>query len=284
MKLGMVLEGGGMRGMYTAGVLDFLMERNFYPDGVIGVSAGAVHGCSYASHQRGRSYRINTKYSGNWHYMSFRSLLLTGDYFGAEFAYHKIPDELEPFDYETYDAFRQQMPLYVTVTDVETGKAEYKRLSDIHEGVEWVRASASMPIMAGIVTLEGRKYLDGGVGDSIPLRFMRKNGFDKNIVVLTQVAGYRKEPNRMMPLIGLRYEKKYPEFVRAMASRHIRYNKTLDKIQELEAAGEVFVLRPSRLVPISRIEKNVDKINEIYRLGYQDAENSYEAMLRYAGR
>ena len=284
MKLGMVLEGGGMRGMYTAGVLDFLMERNFYPDGVIGVSAGAVHGCSYASHQRGRSYRINTKYSGNWHYMSFRSLLLTGDYFGAEFAYHKIPDELEPFDYETYDAFRQQMPLYVTVTDVETGKAEYKRLSDMHEGVEWVRASASMPIMAGIVTLEGRKYLDGGVGDSIPLRFMRKNGFDKNIVVRTQVAGYRKEPNRMMPLIGLRSEETYPEFVRAMASRHIRYNKTLDKIQELEAAGEVFVLRPSRLVPISRIEKNVDKINEIYRLGYQDAENSYEAMLRYAGR
>ena len=284
MKLGMVLEGGGMRGMYTAGVLDFLMEKDFYPDGIIGVSAGACHGCSYASKQRGRSYRINTKYCRDWHYMSFRSLLLTGDYFGADFAYHRIPDELELFDYETYEACRQQIPLYVAVTNVETGKAEYPRLWDMHRDVEWVRASASMPAMARIVEMDGKKYLDGGVADSIPLRFMRKHGFDKNIVVLTQVAGYRKEANSMMPIIDLRYGRKYPELVKAMASRHLRYNKTLDKIEELEQAGEIFVLRPSVKIPISRIEKDLDTINSIYQLGYQDAERNYEAMCLYSGR
>ena len=283
MSLGMVLEGGGMRGMYTAGVLDFFMEQDFYPDGMIGVSAGACHGCSYASKQKGRSYRINTTYCRDWRYMSFRSLFLTGDYFGARFAYHRIPDELEPFDYETFDANKERMPLYVAVTDVETGKPVYRKIEDMHRDVSWVQASASMPVMARIVELDGGKYLDGGVADSIPLRFMRKHGFDKNIVVLTQVEGYRKEPNRMMPLLDLKYGRKYPELVKASASRHLRYNKTLEKIEELEAAGEIYVLRPSVKVPISRIEKNVSRINAIYELGYQDAQKNFDAILSYIG-
>lgn len=281
MSLGVVLEGGGMRGMYTAGVLDYFMEMGLYPDGIAGVSAGACHGCSYASKQKGRSYRINTKYCKDWRYMSFRSLIFTGDYFGADFAYHRIPDELEPFDYETYDENRDKMPLYAVVTDVETGKAYYRRLQDMHTDVEWVRASASMPVMSRLVELEGRKYLDGGVADSIPLRFFRKMGYDKNIVVLTQVAGYRKKKNGMLPLIDLLYGKRYPAFLKAMASRHLRYNKTLDKIEELERAGEVFVLRPSVFVPISRIEKRPEKLNAIYELGYQDAQRNYEAILKY---
>ena len=282
MGLGLVLEGGGMRGMYTAGVLDWLMEHDFYPDGVVGVSAGACHGCSYVSKQKGRSYEINTKYCRDWRYMSFRSLLLTGDFFGAEFAYHRIPEELVPYDYQTFEENKAKMPLYVTVTNVETGQAEYKRVDDMKQEVEWVRASASLPLMSRTVALGGKKYLDGGIADSIPLRFFRKQGFAKNLVILTQPDGYRKEANKMMPLIDLCYGKKYPAFVKAAASRHLRYNKTLDKIAELENAGEIFVLRPSVRVPISRIERDVSKLNAIYELGYQDAEGQFDAICRYA--
>lgn len=273
-----------MRGMYTAGVLDYLMERGFYPDGIVGVSAGACHGCSYASKQHGRSFRINTGYCRDWRYMSFRSLFLTGDYFGAEFAYHQIPDRLEPFDYEMFDAGKKEMPLYVVATDVETGKAAYHRIEEMHREIDWVRASASMPVMAKIVEIDGRKYLDGGIADSIPLRFFRKSGFDKNIVVLTQPAGYRKEQNRLLPLMDLMYGKKYPNLIRAAASRYLRYNKTLDKIAELEAAGEIFVLRPSVRIPVSRTEKNPKRLEALYTLGYQDAERAFDALCAYAGR
>lgn len=282
MSLGLVLEGGGMRGMYTAGVLDYFMERDFYPDGVVGVSAGACHGCSYVSKQKGRSYRINTTYCRDWRYMSFRSLLLTGDYFGAEFAYHRIPEELVPYDNAAFEANRNKMPLYVTVTNVETGKAEYRRIDDMRRDVDWVRASASLPLLARTVGLDGKQFLDGGIADSIPLRFFRKMGFDKNIVVLTQPAGYRKEPNQLMPLIDLYYGRKYPKLVKAAASRHLRYNKTLDKIEELEAAGEIFVLRPSVRVPVSRTEHDPARIRAIYMLGYRDAERQFDALCRYA--
>lgn len=281
MSLGLVLEGGGMRGMYTAGVLDYFMEQDFYPDGVAGVSAGACHGCSYVSKQRGRSYRINLGYCRNWRYMSFRSLFLTGDYFGGKFAYHRIPEELVPYDYETFEANKEKMPFYAVATDIETGKAVYHRIQDMKGEVEWVRASASMPIMAKPVAIDGHLYLDGGVADSIPLRFMQKAGFQKNIVVLTQPLGYRKEQNRMLPLIDLCYGKKYPALLKASAARYLHYNRTLEGIAKLEEDGRAFVLRPSVRIPVSRIEKDPAKLDAIYTLGRQDAQKAFPRMLQY---
>ena len=282
MSLGMVLEGGGMRGIYTAGVLDYFMERDFYPDGVAGVSAGACHGCSYVSKQRERSFRINTGYAKDPRYMSFRSLILTGDYFGAKFAYHRIPDELEPYDYETFEKNKDKMPLYVVTTNVETGKAEYFRINDMKKEVELVRASASLPLMARIVGLKGKKLLDGGIADSIPIDFMRREGYEKNIVVLTQVEGYRKGENKLSWLVDLVYKKRYPKLCEAVRNRHIGYNRTLDELSELSEKGEVFIIRPSKFIPVSRTEKDVRVLNKMYKLGYNDAKDCFDRLLKFA--
>lgn len=281
MSLGMVLEGGGMRGIYTAGVLDYFMDRDFYPDGVAGVSAGACHGCSYVSKQRGRSYRINLGYARDPRYMSFRSLLLTGDYFGARFAYHRIPEELVPYDYETFEKYKELMPFYAVTTNVDTGKAEYFKIKDMRREVELVRASASLPLMARIVGFDGKKLLDGGIADSIPIDFMRRAGFKKNIVILTQIEGYRKEKNSLSWLIDLVYKRRYPKLAEAVAERHIGYNRTLDELCELEERGEVFILRPSRFIPVSRVEKDTKVLNKMYELGYNDAEESFGKLMEF---
>ena len=282
MKLGMVLEGGGMRGIYTAGVLDFFMDKDFYPDGVFGVSAGVCHGASYASHQRGRSYRINLENCRNRNYMSFSSWLRTGDFFNADFAYHQIPDELIPFDYDTYDEYRPMMPLYAVVTNVDTGRAEYKNCGDMHKGINYVRASSSLPLMARIVGVDGKRYLDGGISDSIPVEAAMELGYERNILVLTRPEGYRKEASKLIPEIGLLYGRRYPNLVKAMENRHIVYNETLDRIEELEKEGKVFVLRPSATINVSRIERKPEKLEAMYELGYEDAKASFEAIRYFA--
>lgn len=282
MKLGMVLEGGGMRGMYTAGVLDLLMEKDFYPDGIFGVSAGVCHGASYASHQKGRSYRINVENCTNSDYMSFKSWLRTGDFFNADYAYGRIPDELIPFDYETYDRYRGSMPLYAVVTNVDTGRAEYIPVGDMHKGIAYVRASASLPIMARIVGVDGRRYLDGGVSDSIPVEAAMEHGYERNIVVLTRPEGYVKEPNELMPVIERIYGRRYPNLVRASAERHIVYNRTLERLAELEKEGRVFIIRPSETIKVSRIERKPEKLDAIYRLGYEDAAACFDELSAFA--
>ena len=276
MKLGMVLEGGGMRGMYTAGVLDLFMDRDLYPDGIFGVSAGVCHGASYASHQRGRSYEINVKNCRNRHYMGLWSFLRTGDYFNADYAYRRIPDELIPFDYDAYDRYRDSMPLYAVVTNVDTGRAEYVPTGDMHRGIAYVRASSSLPVAARIVGIGGRRYLDGGISDSIPVEASMDHGFERNIVVLTRPAGYRKEPNELQPLIEKVYGRRYPNLVRTSAERHEAYNRELDLIDELEKEGRAFVIRPSVSMEVSRIEKDPAKLDAIYRLGYEDASACFE--------
>ena len=281
MSLGMVLEGGGMRGIYTAGVLDYFMERDFYPDGVVGVSAGACHGCSYVSKQLKRSYRINTGYSQDPRYMSLRSLLFTGDYFGADFAYHRIPDELEPYDFETFDRFKEKMPFYAVTTNVDTGKAEYFRIDDMKKEVDIVRASASLPLMSRIVGIKGKRLLDGGIADSIPIDFMSSKGYEKNIVVLTQPEGYRKGKNKLSGLIRLVYGKRYPKLAKAVEERHIVYNRTLDELRELEERGEVFIIKPSEFIPVSRVERDVKVLNRMYKLGYNDAVESFDSLLKF---
>lgn len=282
MSLGMVLEGGGMRGIYTAGVLDYFMERDFYPDGVAGVSAGTCHGCSYVSKQRERSYRINTGYANDPRYMSFRSLIITGDYFGAKFAYHRIPEELEPYDYEAFEKNKTKMPFYAVTTNVETGRAEYFKINDMRKEVELIRASASLPLMARIVGAKGKKLLDGGIADSIPIDFMRREGYKKNIVVLTQVEGYRKGENKLAWLVDLVYGKRYPKLSEAVRNRHIGYNKTLEELAGLAENGEVFIIRPSEFIPVSRTEKDVRVLNKMYKLGYNDAKDCFDRLLKFA--
>lgn len=276
MKTGLVLEGGAMRGIYTAGVLDTFLKHHIRLDGVIGVSAGAIHGCSYVSGQYRRSIRYYMKYMRDWRFMSFRSLLQTGNLVGTEFCYHEIPEKLDIFDHDAFEA--SGIPFYVTCTNVETGKAEYIHMDTMHE-IAYAQASASMPLVSKIVEVNGKKLLDGGVADSIPVRAFRAMGYEKNIVVLTRPEGYRKKPSHMG--MTRRVYREYPEFIKAMETRYIRYNRTMDLIEKLEKKGEVLVIRPSRDPGIGRMEKNPKKVKEVYELGRKDALEKLKEVKRF---
>ena len=281
MKTGIVVEGGGMRGIYGAGVLDVLLENDIKADGLIGVSAGAIHGCSFVSGQKGRSIRYNLKYSRDPRYMSMRSLIRTGDMFGIDFCYRELPETLDPFDNETFESSSTEY--YVTCTDVETGQPVYHRCPSLRgDRIDWVRASASMPLASRIVELDGKKLLDGGVADSIPVMAFRKMGFKKDLVILTRPEGYRKKQNPMLPLIRRAY-REYPEFVETAASRHLIYNRELDEISRLEREGEILVIRPSRRIKISRTERRPERIEQMYRLGREDAMKAFSGIKAFMG-
>ena len=279
MKTGLILEGGAMRGIYTAGVLDAFLEQDIKVDGVIGVSAGAVHGCSYVSGQHGRSIRYYLKYMKDPRFMSFRSLLKTGNLVETEFCYHELPDKLDIFDRKAFE--ESPITFYVTCTNVETGKAEYIRMDNMDE-IDYMRASASMPLVSQIVEVGGMKLLDGGVADSVPLDAFRKLGYEKNIVVLTRQKGYRKKPSSMA-LAGRIY-RKYPAFVEAMKERYQHYNDTMDEIDRLEEAGEILVIRPSSDPDIGRMDKRPEKVMSVYQLGYADAQAKMEAVREFLAR
>ena len=264
-KKGLVLEGGALRGLFTAGVMDVMMENGIEFDGLIGVSAGAAFGCNYKSRQPGRVIRYNKRYAHDWRYCSVKSLLKTGDLFGAEFAYHMLPDQLDKFDVATFD--RHLMEFYAVCTDVLTGEPVYKRL--MHHGYamnEWIRASASMPLASKVVAVEGHQLLDGGIADSIPLRFFEQQGYDKNVVVLTQPKGYVKKPNPLMPLIRLQLHR-YPKFLKAAAERHIMYNEETEYVARQEKAGKAFVIRPESILPIKHITHAPELMQKVYEDG-----------------
>lgn len=268
MKTGLVLEGGGVRGIYTAGVLDVFMDHGITFDGVIGVSAGAIHGCSYLSGQRGRSIRYYKEYSKDYRFMSMRSFITTGDVVGVDFCYRELPDKLDIYD---NDAFKKNStPFYVTCSNLETGKAEYIRITDMREQIDYLRASASLPYFSRVVELDGKKYLDGGCTDSIPVEAFQSMGYNRNVVILTRPADYRKSPEmKLMPKFKYR---KYPAFANALLNRHIIYNKTVETIIEKERGGEIFVIRPSADLNIGRLEKNPNEIQRVYDIGKADAE------------
>lgn len=274
MKKGLVLEGGAMRGLFSAGVIDILMENNLLPDGVIGVSAGAAFGCNIKSKQPGRVIRYNKKLAHDWRYASFRSLLTTGDYFGGEYAYHYMPRHLDYFDVETFN--NNPMEFWAVCTNVGTGKAVYKRLMEVDNNcLEYIRASASMPIAARIVTVEGKKLLDGGIADSIPLRFFQEQGYDRNLVVLTQPANYVKEPNKLMPLMRL-WLRRHPRIIRALEQRHIMYNNQLEYVRQEEKKPNTLVLRPESVLTIGHLSHNPDDMQATYEHGRKVATKHLE--------
>ena len=282
MKYGLVMEGGAMRGLFTAGVTDVLMENGITFDGAVGVSAGACFGCNYKSGQRGRAIRYNLRFCRDKRYCSVYSLLRTGDMFGAEFCYHTMPDELDIFDYNEYN--KNPMEFYVVCTDVETGKPVYKRLNTLDsEKLEWIRASASMPLASRIVEIDGRKLLDGGISDSIPLGFMERHGYDRNIVILTQPRDYEKKDSKSFSLIKRAY-KKYPSLVKTYENRPKMYNEQLKYIRQSESEGKAYVIAPPAPLPIGHVEHNPDKLLEVYRIGRNTAMKYLDEIMKFMGK
>ena len=280
-KAGLVVEGGGMRGVYSSGVLDFFIEKDLFFENNYGVSAGACHLCSYLAKQYKRAFRVNVDYLNDKRYCSVHSLLKTGNLFGAEMLYDIIPNELDLFDYDTYN--KNESNFYVVITDINTGKPEYVKIGDLKKDIIYVRASSSLPLLAQNVKINDKEYLDGGISDSIPIKKSIADGNKKNVVILTRDSTYRKGKNSLMPIIKLKY-KKYPNFVKSMADRYIVYNVILDFIKELEDNGDVFVIRPKKPVNIGRTEKNREKLEALYNDGYNDAKDCYEELLKYLGK
>jgi len=275
---GLVLEGGGMRGVYTAGVLDAFLDEGIEFSSVYGVSAGACHGCSFLSKQRGRGVRVVVDYLDDPRYCGIKSLLKTGDIFGADFAYSQIPDVLDPFDHQAFDQYQGRF--YVVATDVVTGQPKYLRVRDLRKQIWMIRASSSLPLVSRTVAVHAHYYLDGGVTDSIPIRRSMEDGNEKNVVVLTRDAAYRKEANSMMPLMRLRYHG-HKAFLDAAETRHIHYNEVLAFLEEEEAAGRVFVIRPSEEVQVGRLEKDRKKLEALYQKGLEDAGARMEELKKY---
>ncbi len=276
MKRGLVMEGGAMRGLFTAGVTDVMMEAGIVFDGAIGVSAGAVFGGNYKAGQAGRVLRYNLRFCKDPRYSSLRSLIKTGDLFGADFCYREIPDHLDPFDQAAYAA--NPMDFFVVATDVHTGRAVYHNCLDGgREDLEWFRASASMPLASRIVSVGGYDLLDGGIADSIPLAYLEEQGYDRNVVVLTQPMGYVKTKNKAMPLLRRVY-KDYPQLLDTLARRQDVYNETTAAIREKERRGEVFVIRPEAPLDIHRVEHDRERIQAVYDLGRAVMEKRLEAM------
>ena len=279
MKVGLVLEGGALRGIYTAGVLDVLLKNNVKVDKIIGVSAGALFGVNYKSNQPGRALRYNKKYCNNKNYMSFYSFFTTGNIVNREFCFDKLVNELDPFDYETFS--NNKIDFYATVTNLETGKAEYHLIKDLRneKDSEYLRASGSMPFVSRIVEVDGKKYLDGAIADSIPVDKMLTMSVDKIIVVPTRPIDFRRRKKTTI-LNKLKY-KKYPLFADKLSNRYKMYNEEVERIIDLENQGKVFVIRPSRFVNIKRLEKNPEIIQEMYDLGVSDTKSKLKELKKY---
>lgn len=277
-EAGLVVEGGGMRGVYTAGVLDYFMEKNLYFDDCYGVSAGACHISSYVSKQIGRSMKVTLDYINDKRYCSVNSLIKTGDMFGVEMLYDIIPNKLELYDYETFNKFKGNF--YSVVTNCKTGKAEYIKIKDMKKDIIAVRASSSLPLLSRVVEINGEKYLDGGITDSIPIKKSIEDNHRKNVVILTRDKTYRKKKSSFSPIFKLKY-RKYPNLVNAIENRYKMYNNTLDFIEEKVKTGEVFVIQPKEPVHISRVEKDKTKLKELYDKGYNDAKECYEDLIKF---
>ncbi len=279
LKTGLIMEGGAMRGMFTCGVIDVLMENGIRFDGAAGISAGAAFGCNFKSRQIGRAIRYNKKYCADPRFCSLRSLLKTGDLYGADFCYRELPDVLDPFDRETFR--NDPMAFYVGATDVCTGKCVYHKCVDGGQtDIQWMQASASMPLVSRPVSVDGYLLLDGGISDAVPYRFMEENGYRRNLIVLTQPDGYRKRKSKALPLVK-RMLRKYPAVAEAMAARQEMYNRQMEQIRERELKGVSFVIRPPERLGIGRTEKDPDQLERVYQIGRREAEKALPKLKRF---
>ena len=280
---GLVLEGGGMKGVYTAGVLDFFLDKGIDFSEIYGVSAGACHMCSYISGQRGRARDVGIDYLDSGRYCGVRSLLATGNFFNERMCFHTIPDYLYPYDHEAFS--RYEGKAYGVVTNIRTGKAEYLRLKNMKKDIDIIRASSSLPFLARTVKINGNLYLDGGLSDSIPIQKAVMSGNRKNVVVMTKAVGFRRKPidKLYLALIKIRYIR-YPKVAELIKNRHIAYNECLDYIDRLEKKGQIFVIRPQKANNVSRVDKDKKKLYALYEEGYADAKERYDELIRYLER
>ncbi|WP_293587985.1 patatin-like phospholipase family protein [Prevotella sp.] len=266
---GLVLEGGGLRAMFTSGVLDVFMANGIKLDAAVGVSAGVLFGCNYKSNQPGRALRYNIRFKDNPEYMSWRSLLRTGNYVNEHFSYHLLPHEYDPMDFQTYR--ENPMKFYAVCTDIDEGRPVYHEIDDADgTGLRWMQASASMPVFARPVEIDGRHYLDGGITDSIPLKFIQAKGYRKNVVILTQPADYYKKKAHVGLAMKM-FLKKYPKVAELMSIRHVMYNEQLDYIRSEQQKGDTFLICPDEKLNIGRLSLKEDKMRRVYEAGVEKA-------------
>lgn len=280
MKIGLVLEGGGMRGLYTAGVIDVMLDHGFEPDVVCGTSAGVTFGVNLLSKQRGRVLRYNKRFVGDRRYISLHSWLTTGNMINKDFAYGLLPRELDPFDEETFE--KSKAEFYATITNMRTGQAEYVRITDTWKQMDVIRASASLPIICQPVEWQGEKYLDGGLADNIPLDKCLELGCDKVIIVLTRPIDYVRN-DHIAPLCRLAFPR-YKALLRTIEQRNDQYNARIQQIRKLEQEGKLFVIRPSEDRPVGRLEKDPEKLKALHALGVQDAQKQWRGLEEYIGK
>ena len=278
MKVGLVLEGGGMRALFTAGVLDALLDvKELDVDGIIGVSAGALFGANYVSGQKERAIRYNKKYARDKRYMGFHSWITTGNAVNKEFAFYELPFKLDVFDQEKFK--ESKINFYVVMTNVENGKSEYVLIKDIFEQMEYLRATSALPFASKIIEINGKKYLDGGISDSIPIDYCESLGYDKIILVLTRPENSYKE-DKLNFLYKLVY-RKYPKLVERLINMGKDYEVVLKKIKKLENENKIFVIRPPKVLKIGRLEKDENKIQEVYDIGLNTGKIEINNLLNY---
>lgn len=281
-NVALALEGGGMRGAYLAGVLDVMLDNGLQFGGYSGTSAGATHLCSFLSEQRERNKRLDVIHSADKRYMSWRNMIRTGEFFDYDFCYNQIPRVVDPFDFEKFRENAAVSDFYAVATNLETGEGEYLLTRDLDktEDMDNIRASASLPLMSHIVELNGMKLLDGGIADSIPFEILAQKGFEKQVVIVTQPEGFIKKPNSMIPLFKILY-RKYPKFIEAARTRHIRYNQCLETLDEWCRRGTTFRIRPTETFDISRLEKDKSKLVKLYDMGVRDMKALMPSLMKF---
>ncbi|MEF9924908.1 MAG: patatin family protein [Raoultibacter sp.] len=278
LPVNLVLEGGGMRGQFTAGVLDFFMDKGLVAQHVIGTSAGALNGYNYAAGEDGRTCYLNTKYCNDWRYLSLKSFVKTGNAFGREFSFNELPNKLEPYDFDAFNA--SPVRLTTVASDLVLGEADYHSFTDAVADLPYLIASSALPMVSKIVEVDGKFLLDGGTCDSVPILYSLLTGARKHIVVLTQDASYSKGPEKLLALQRQRYAN-YPYYIERLAGRHFEYNRTYRALLRLEQAGRLFLIRPSQPVTIANMERDADKLFALYEAGYTDAAQSWPRLQTY---
>lgn len=276
-QIGLILEGGGMRGAYTAGVLDFFLDEKLYFESVFGVSAGGCNAISYISRQKGRNIYIFQNYASDNRYVDLKGLFTRGSVFGMDFIFHEIPEKLVYLDYERYAASNTK--LYIISTDCDTGRPDVRLTMDARDSVDYLMGSSSIPLFSPMVEVDGKKLLDGSASESIPLAAALYRGITRPVIVLTRNEGYRKKKSKANRIFSACY-KKYPNLVKSLQQRYITYNTSLENCEEMERQGKAVILRPSMPLDIDRFEKDPDKLTKLYQNGYDDAKKALNRILK----